>query len=60
MRTMRVEGSRQINQLIMLMSDLRSRDQEKYESLGKVTSEVMNHLKNLSKKMKQARCYNDC
>ncbi len=57
---MRVEGSRQINQLIMLMSDLRSRDQEKYESLGKVTSEVMNHLKNLSKKMKQARCYNDC
>ncbi len=48
------EDSKQIKQLIMLISDLRARDQEKYESHIKFMNEVVNYIKDISKNMNQA------
>jgi len=49
-----VEESKQIKQLIMLISDLRARDQEKYESHIKFMNEVVNYIKDISKNMNEA------
>src|SRR5271157_4293002 len=47
------EEQKQIKQLIMLISDLRARDQEKYESHIKFMNEVVNYIKDISKNLNQ-------
>lgn len=48
-----MDEQKQIKQLIMLISDLRARDQEKYESHIKFMNEVVNYIKDISKNLNQ-------
>jgi gas vesicle protein len=47
------QEQKQIKQLLMLISDLRARDQEKYESHIKFMNEVVNYIKDISKNLNQ-------